>query len=27
MTPALQAFFADNFVLPLPPGHRFPMAK
>jgi acetoin utilization deacetylase AcuC-like enzyme len=23
----LQAFYADNFVLPLPPGHRFPMAK
>jgi acetoin utilization deacetylase AcuC-like enzyme len=23
----LHAFYADNFVLPLPPGHRFPMAK
>jgi acetoin utilization deacetylase AcuC-like enzyme len=23
----VQAFYADNFVLPLPPGHRFPMAK
>ena len=23
----LQAFYADNFVLPLPPGHRFPMGK
>lgn len=23
----LQAFFADHFVLPLPNGHRFPMAK
>ena len=23
----LQAFYADNFVLPLPDGHRFPMAK
>jgi len=23
----LQAFYADNFVLPLPSGHRFPMAK
>jgi acetoin utilization deacetylase AcuC-like enzyme len=23
----LQAFYADNFVLPLPEGHRFPMAK
>lgn len=23
----LQAFYADNFVLPLPAGHRFPMAK
>lgn len=23
----LQAFYADNFVLPLPVGHRFPMAK
>ena len=25
--PILQAFYADNFVLPLPDGHRFPMAK
>lgn len=25
--PALQAFYADHFVLPLPAGHRFPMAK
>ena len=23
----MQAFYADNFVLPLPQGHRFPMAK
>ena len=23
----MQAFYADNFVLPLPPGHRFPMPK
>jgi acetoin utilization deacetylase AcuC-like enzyme len=23
----LQAFYADNFVLPLPAGHRFPMVK
>jgi acetoin utilization deacetylase AcuC-like enzyme len=23
----VQAFYADHFVLPLPPGHRFPMAK
>jgi acetoin utilization deacetylase AcuC-like enzyme len=23
----LLAFYADSFVLPLPPGHRFPMAK
>jgi acetoin utilization deacetylase AcuC-like enzyme len=23
----LQAFYADSFVLPLPAGHRFPMAK
>ena len=23
----LQAFYADHFVLPLPQGHRFPMAK
>ncbi len=25
--PAVHAFYADHFVLPLPPGHRFPMAK
>src|SRR5262245_4341722 len=23
----MQAFYADHFVLPLPPGHRFPMSK
>ena len=23
----LQAFYSDRFVLPLPPGHRFPMQK
>src|SRR5262245_36008644 len=23
----MQAFYCDQFVLPLPPGHRFPMAK
>ena len=23
----MQAFYSDQFVLPLPPGHRFPMAK
>lgn len=23
----MQAFYADQFVLPLPPGHRFPMPK
>ncbi len=23
----MQAFYCDHFVLPLPPGHRFPMAK
>lgn len=23
----MRAYYADNFVLPLPPGHRFPMAK
>lgn len=23
----MHAYYADNFVLPLPPGHRFPMAK
>ena len=25
--PVMQVFYADQFVLPLPPGHRFPMAK
>ncbi len=25
--PGVHAFYADHFVLPLPPGHRFPMAK
>ena len=25
--PPLKAFYSDRFVLPLPPGHRFPMAK
>ena len=25
--PSMQAFYADQFVLPLPPGHRFPMSK
>lgn len=25
--PAVYAYYADHFVLPLPPGHRFPMAK
>ena len=24
---AMQAFYSDHFVLPLPEGHRFPMAK
>ncbi len=24
---AMRAFYSDQFVLPLPPGHRFPMAK
>src|SRR5687768_12472636 len=24
---AMQVFYATQFVLPLPPGHRFPMAK
>ena len=24
---AMQAFYADQFVLPLPPGHSFPMSK
>ena len=23
----MQAFYSDQFVLPLPQGHRFPMAK
>ena len=23
----MQVFYADQFVLPLPPGHRFPMQK
>ena len=23
----MQAFHSDHFVLPLPPGHRFPMPK
>jgi acetoin utilization deacetylase AcuC-like enzyme len=23
----LKAFYTDHFVLPLPPGHRFPMEK
>ena len=23
----MQAYYSDRFVLPLPPGHRFPMAK
>ncbi len=23
----MQAYYSDQFVLPLPPGHRFPMAK
>jgi acetoin utilization deacetylase AcuC-like enzyme len=23
----MQVFYATQFVLPLPPGHRFPMAK
>lgn len=26
-SPDMQAFYADQFVLPLPPGHRFPMPK
>lgn len=25
--PAMKAFYTDQFVLPLPPGHRFPMDK
>ena len=27
VTSALKAFYSDHFVLPLPPGHRFPMQK
>ena len=27
MSGVLQAFYSDEFVLPLPEGHRFPMAK
>ena len=23
----MRAFYSDHFVLPLPDGHRFPMAK
>ena len=23
----MKIFYTDQFVLPLPPGHRFPMAK
>ena len=23
----MKLFYADHFVLPLPPGHRFPMSK
>ena len=23
----MRAFYCDHFVLPLPPGHRFPMQK
>ena len=23
----MKAYFCDQFVLPLPPGHRFPMQK
>ena len=23
----MKAFYSDTFVLPLPPDHRFPMAK
>ena len=23
----MRVFYADQFVLPLPPGHRFPMEK
>src|SRR6476620_1781632 len=25
--PPVRAFYSDHFVLPLPEGHRFPMAK
>ena len=25
--PAVHVYYSDHFVLPLPPGHRFPMAK
>ena len=25
--PGMQVFYATQFVLPLPPGHRFPMGK
>ena len=24
---SVKAFYTDHFVLPLPPGHRFPMEK
>lgn len=24
---ALKIFYTDHYVLPLPPGHRFPMSK
>ena len=27
VTSVLKAFYSDHFVLPLPPGHRFPMQK
>ncbi|HEX8244688.1 MAG TPA: histone deacetylase, partial [Longimicrobium sp.] len=27
LSPPLKAFYTDRFVLPLPPGHRFPMVK
>ena len=23
----MKVFYTDHFVLPLPPGHRFPMSK
>ncbi|MEX0788450.1 MAG: hypothetical protein WD906_01380 [Anaerolineales bacterium] len=26
-SPAVHAFYHDHFALPLPPGHRFPLAK